>query len=35
MSEAETVEGYGYMLEHMSKESAKLGKVEKKLGIIL
>ena len=39
LSEAERVEGYGYLLEQkretMSKESAKLAKVEKKLGIIL
>ena len=39
LSEAERVEGYSYILEqkkdHMSKESAKLAKVEKKLGIIL
>jgi pre-mRNA-splicing factor CDC5/CEF1 len=39
LSETERVEGYGYVLERkresMSKESAKLAKVEKKLGIIL
>ncbi len=39
LSEAERVKGYGYVLErkkeNTSKESAKLAKVEKKLGIIL
>jgi pre-mRNA-splicing factor CDC5/CEF1 len=39
LSEAERVEGYGYLLEQkresMAKESAKLAKVEKKLGITL
>jgi pre-mRNA-splicing factor CDC5/CEF1 len=39
LSDAERVEGYSYMLqqkkESMSKEAAKLSKVEKKLGIIL
>ena len=39
LSDAERVEGYAYMLqqkkESMSKEAAKLAKVEKKLGVIL
>jgi len=39
LSEAERVEGYGYVLqqkkESMAREAAKLAKVEKKLGIIL
>jgi len=39
LSKAERVKGYGYVLErkkeNMSKESAKLAKVEKKLGVII